>query len=63
VAGRPGFCLKESAGDELVAAIRQALQGCVYLTPAMTKEVVERITGASGAVERQLTVRQRDVLR
>jgi DNA-binding CsgD family transcriptional regulator len=29
----------------------------------MTKEVVERMTGASGAVEPQLTVRQRDVLR
>lgn len=61
--GASGFLLKESAGDELVAAIRQALQGGVYLAPAMTREVLERIAGSSGAAEPQLTVRQRDVLR
>ena len=58
--GASGFLLKESAGDELLAAIRQALQGGVYLAPALTRDVMERMAGAS---EPQLTVRQRDVLR
>jgi DNA-binding NarL/FixJ family response regulator len=62
-AGACGFLLKESAGDELVAAIRQALQGRVYLTPALTRDVMERMAGAPGASEPQLTPRQRDVLR
>ena len=61
--GASGFLLKESAGDELLAAIRQALQGGVYLAPALTRDVMERMTGSSGASEPQLTVRQRDVLR
>jgi len=61
--GASGFLLKESAGEELLAAIRQALQGRVYLTPAMTKDVMERMAGSSGMSEPHLTVRQRDVLR
>ena len=47
--GASGFLLKESAGEELVAAIRQVLQGRTYLTPALTKEVIERMAGSSGA--------------
>ena len=62
-AGASGFLLKESAGDELIAAIRQVLQGRVYLTPALTKDVVERMASPSGAVKSELTPRQRDVLR
>ena len=62
-AGASGFLLKESAGEELVAAIRQALQGHVYLTPALTRDVMERMAGSAGASEPQLTPRQRDVLR
>jgi DNA-binding NarL/FixJ family response regulator len=61
--GASGFLLKESAGDELLTAIRQVLQGRAYLTPALTKEVMARMAGASEAAEPQLTVRQRDVLR
>ncbi len=61
--GASGFLLKESAGDELVAAIRQALQGHVYLTPSVTRDVMARMSGSAGATEPQLTVRQRDVLR
>jgi DNA-binding NarL/FixJ family response regulator len=61
--GASGFLLKESAGEELLAAIRQVLQGRVYLTPALTRDVMERMAGASGAAEPQLTPRQLDVLR
>ena len=61
--GASGFLLKESAGEELLAAIRQALQGRIYLTPAVTRGVMEHMAGGPDAVESQLTPRQRDVLR
>jgi DNA-binding NarL/FixJ family response regulator len=60
--GAAGYLLKESAGEELLTAIRQALQGRVYLTPALTREVMERM-GSERPPEPQLTPRQRDVLR
>ncbi len=61
--GASGFLLKESAGEELVAAIRQVLQGRIYLTPALTRGVMERMAGGPDGLESQLTPRQRDVLR
>jgi len=61
--GAAGFLLKESAGEELLTAIRQVLQGHVYLAPALTKDVMQRMAGAVGALEPQLTPRQLDVLR
>ena len=60
--GASGFLLKESAGDELLAAIRHVLEGRVYITPAVTKEVLARIAGAKPR-QPQLTPRQRDILR
>jgi DNA-binding NarL/FixJ family response regulator len=60
--GASGFLLKDAAGEELVAAIHQALQGHVYLTPLM-RDVRPRVLDPWGATEPQLTVRQRDVLR
>ena len=62
-AGASGFVLKEAAGEELLAAVRQALQGRVYLTPVLTKDVMERMSGSAESAEPQLTPRQRDVLR
>ena len=46
-----------------MTAIHQALQGRVYLTPALTKEVIERMAAPPDQSEPQLTARQRDVLR
>ena len=46
--GAAGFLLKESAGDELLIAVRHALSGHVYITPAVTKEVMERMAGSEG---------------
>jgi DNA-binding NarL/FixJ family response regulator len=60
--GAAGFLLKESAGEELLTAISQALQGHVYLTPSLTRDVMARLAGPSGGAEPQLTTRQREVL-
>ena len=62
-AGASGFLLKHSAGEELLTAIHQAAEGRVYLTPTLTKEVIEQMAIPSGEALPQLTVRQREVLR
>src|SRR4030095_13075670 len=62
-AGASAFLLKHSAGEELLTAVRQALEGRVYLTPALTKEVIERMTTSPDRAQPQLTSRTRDVLR
>ena len=61
-AGASGFLLKHSAGEELLTAIDQVLQGRTYLTPALTRDVMVRMAAPPSA-EPQLTARQRDVLR
>ena len=56
--------MKESAGEELVNAIQQALQGHVYLTAAVTRAVIKRMADSAGTPEpAPLTPRQLDVLR
>jgi DNA-binding NarL/FixJ family response regulator len=64
-AGASAFLLKESAGEELVTAIHQALQGRVYLTAAVTRSVIERMAdfGADPIASSDLTPRQLEVLR
>ena len=61
--GASGFLLKESAGDELLSAVRHVLDGKVYITPTVTRDVMERMTGPPKLKEPQLTPRQRDILR
>ena len=61
--GASAFLLKESAGDELLAAVRHAVDGKVYITPTVTSEVMTRMAGTPKAREPQLTPRQRDILR
>ena len=43
--GASGFLLKQLVGQELLTAVRNALDGKVYITPTITKEVMERMTG------------------
>jgi DNA-binding NarL/FixJ family response regulator len=62
-AGASGFLLKHSAGEELLTAIHQAVEGRVYLTPTLTKEVLNQMAIPSGEVSPQLTARQLEVLR
>jgi len=66
-AGGSGFLLKQSADLELPQAITAVLQGKHYLTPAITKPVIDRALkaeeplGAKGCSP-GLTLRQREVL-
>jgi len=65
-AGASGFVLKHSAPTELVAAIRAALDGKTYLTPALAGEVFQQIRRDPQAGKdpvSQLTLRQREILK
>jgi DNA-binding NarL/FixJ family response regulator len=64
-AGAAGFVLKHSAPAELVAAIRAALDGKTYLTPALAGEVFHEIKRDPKATKNpvaSLTPRQREIL-
>jgi DNA-binding NarL/FixJ family response regulator len=61
-AGATGYVLKQSAGEELIAAIQEVLQGRTYLTPLLTKDVIANFTESPPPTVK-LTPRQREVLR
>jgi DNA-binding NarL/FixJ family response regulator len=66
-AGASGFLLKNARPEELVAAVRTAAAGQALLAPEVTRRVIARFTGSSGAVYRPdllaaLTDREREVL-
>lgn len=64
-AGASGYVLKHSAPAELVTAIRAALAGKTYITPALAGEVFEALRhGKDSATEPmgRLTSRQREIL-
>jgi DNA-binding NarL/FixJ family response regulator len=64
-AGAAGFVVKHSAPEELVIAIRAALKGKTFITPALTEEVLESIQhGSKGRKDpsASLTPRQREIL-
>ena len=61
-AGAVGYLLKQSAGDELIEAIKAAMAGRTYLTPLLTRDVLEKVANPDQA-RQELTPRQRDVLR
>ena len=62
--GASGYVLKKSAASELFDAIRQALQGRIYVTPAIARGpaaiFVADARKSGGA--RELSLRQREVL-
>ena len=62
-AGASGFLLKHSAGEELLGAIQEVLHGRFYLTPAVTREVLDTLKSETGEPTIELTPRQREVLR
>lgn len=64
-AGASGYVIKQSAGEELVAAMHEVLEGRVYVTPTIQQEVLEAFMKAGGEPGKaviELTPRQREVL-
>ena len=65
-AGASGYLLKQSAASELTQAIEAVLRGQAYLTPAITRQVLETALQPSQPALKHslaaLTPRQREVL-
>jgi DNA-binding NarL/FixJ family response regulator len=66
-AGASGYVLKRSAASELLLAIQQVLKGRSYVTPLVTKTVLNTFLGSSPkhrvkSFASDLTPRQREVL-
>jgi DNA-binding NarL/FixJ family response regulator len=67
-AGAAGFLLKDMAGEDIVAAVRQTARGAdALLAPALTRRLVDRYTSgrppARPAALNRLTARELEVLR
>jgi DNA-binding NarL/FixJ family response regulator len=62
-AGASAYVLKRSAVDELEQAIRAVLGGHSYITPLITKELVDVFLSTASEKPKGLTPRQREVLR
>ncbi len=61
-AGASAYVLKGSAVDELEQAIRAVLRGHSYITPLITKDLVDVFLSRSSERSKGLTMRQREVL-
>jgi DNA-binding NarL/FixJ family response regulator len=61
-AGASAYVLKRSAVDELELAIRAVLEGHSYITPLITKELVDVFLATGSEKSGGLTPRQREVL-
>jgi DNA-binding NarL/FixJ family response regulator len=64
--GAAGYMLKDAATLELEMAIRSVGLGKTYLSPSISRTVIDsylqRVGDASSPIEQQLTARQREVL-
>jgi DNA-binding NarL/FixJ family response regulator len=61
--GGSGYVLKQSAGEELISAIKQVLAGEKYVTPLIATEWVQDLSAQLGDKKKvTLTPRQREVL-
>lgn len=61
-AGARGYVLKTQAGNDVVAAIRHVHRGEVYLSPRISKVVVEAYLASTDLQSVALTSRERQVL-
>ena len=61
-AGIRGYVLKAQAASDLVAAIREILRGAMYLSPGISKTVVDAYMSKSELTSDPLTNRERQVL-
>lgn len=64
-AGASGYVLKRGAPEELITAIREALQGHVYVSPLIGGHISDKLMEKHGHPEQlkaELTPRQREIL-
>ncbi len=64
-AGASGYLIKRSAATELITAIHEVLKGRTYVTPLVTKDMMESFlepTDSAEKLQSRLTPRQREVL-
>lgn len=65
-AGASGFVLKDAPADDVVRAVRVAVQGDALVSPPITRRLIAEVAGRRGPVDRArldpLTGRERDVL-
>jgi DNA-binding NarL/FixJ family response regulator len=64
-AGASGYLLKQSAAEELLAALREVLKGRTYVTPLIARDVFDTALRGQRAADRpsaKLTARERQVL-
>jgi DNA-binding NarL/FixJ family response regulator len=64
-AGASGYLLKDAGTAELELAVRAAARGETYLSPAISRRMIQdylEIVGGEGGALEQLTPRQREVL-
>jgi DNA-binding NarL/FixJ family response regulator len=57
-----GFVLKHQTADDLINAIREVLQGSIYLSPCISAAVVKALMSSNGELDEMLTGRERQVL-
>lgn len=57
-----GFVLKHQTSADLVNAIREVLQGSIYLSPSISAAVVKSLMSNNGELSELLTGRERQVL-
>jgi DNA-binding NarL/FixJ family response regulator len=65
-AGAAGFVLKHSAPEELVFAVRAAMQGRTFITPTLASDVLQTLKRNPSQLQdpiTTLTLRQREILR
>jgi DNA-binding NarL/FixJ family response regulator len=62
-AGASGYLLKQSAARELLDAISTVVAGRSYLTPLIRPVTPRKLKASADSPSRELTPRQRDVLR
>jgi DNA-binding NarL/FixJ family response regulator len=62
-AGASAFVLKESSGEELMAAVHAVMAGHTYLASDLTKDIVTLLLGPARPGDVELTTQQREVLR
>jgi DNA-binding NarL/FixJ family response regulator len=61
-AGVSGYVLKTQAADDLVRAIREVSQGSIYLSPAISRTVVDAVRSKKALPPDPLSPREREVL-